>query len=761
MPLIKRLIKKKLFSVLMWALAVGLIAGFLPGMCITAYADDPASEPEIWNSDIVTKVDRTYEQGVKVTSDITLTIEDYKTVTVYGGIDAEGHTLTVDGTGTLIVTGYDGSEGVFVGTEAGRGGLGGDGILGNLVIINEATVRATGGIGGQGSLNAYFGGPGGNGGNGGDGVHGNVTINGDGTAIVTGGKGGIGGTSEADDDGECGSGGPGGNGGYGISGSLTVQGNGAVIASGGNGGAGGTAEKGPDGEYGSHASAIDRDITVDSGLRVLESENNRSWSFLSGDRSLLQYVKVNPSFNVESVISNPTYVDLLLGGTQQMEADITPDYAADQTVLWSSSDPNVATVDESGMVTAVGAGTAIITATATNGTEDTSDDKTATSTIHVVPDATVLIDVGENHAGLFTDELVNTIFSEIANSEASIEGNTITLTCKNTYLNEATLREKIDNAVWKYVKMDNSEKYWSVGYKPLDKYTTYQDYSSDVDSQEHKNSISNNLKYYLLWKKPYEKLEMDNGDPVCGMISWKAEPKTPEGMSIHPGHSCWKDAGGNEVETLEGGKEYTYRANILLDQQGTLWKHYFNKDVLTVNVKDGEVVKIENGDDSLEEAIYVTYKTTVEHVWDSGKITTEASAIAEGIKTYTCTVCGEEKTESIPALGKQANPLTIKAKTATVKYKKLKKKAQTLAVTRVITFTKMINDKKTYTLSSAKKGKKSYKKYFKINQTTGKVTIKKGLKKGTYKVQVKVKAAGNANYNASDVNTVTFKIKVK
>ena len=159
--------------------------------------------------------------------------------------------------------------------------------------------------------------------------------------------------------------------------------------------------------------------------------------------------------------------------------------------------------------------------------------------------------------------------------------------------------------------------------------------------------------------------------------------------------------------------------------------------------------------------IYVTYKTTVEHVWDSGKITTEASAIAEGIKTYTCTVCGEEKTESIPALGKQANPLTIKAKTATVKYKKLKKKAQTLAVTRVITFTKMINDKKTYTLSSAKKGKKSYKKYFKINQTTGKVTIKKGLKKGTYKIQVKVKAAGNANYNASDVNTVTFKIKVK
>ncbi len=112
-------------------------------------------------------------------------------------------------------------------------------------------------------------------------------------------------------------------------------------------------------------------------------------------------------------------------------------------------------------------------------------------------------------------------------------------------------------------------------------------------------------------------------------------------------------------------------------------------------------------------------------------------------------------------INKAANPLTMKAKTATVKYSKLKKKAQTLAVTKVIKFTKDAKDKKTYTLSSAKKGKKSFKKYFKINKSTGKVTVKKGLKKGTYKVKVKVKAAGNANYKASAEKTVTFTIRVK
>ena len=110
---------------------------------------------------------------------------------------------------------------------------------------------------------------------------------------------------------------------------------------------------------------------------------------------------------------------------------------------------------------------------------------------------------------------------------------------------------------------------------------------------------------------------------------------------------------------------------------------------------------------------------------------------------------------------KAANPMKIGAKTISVRYSKLKKKALTLTATKVIWFKKKATDKKTYTLVSAKKGKKSIKKYFKIEKKTGKVTVKKGLKKGTYKVKVKVRAAGNANYKASAVKTVTFKIKVK
>ena len=38
------------------------------------------------------------------------------------------------------------------------------------------------------------------------------------------------------------------------------------------------------------------------------------------------------------------------------------------------------------------------------------------------------------------------------------------------------------------------------------------------------------------------------------------------------------------------------------------------------------------------------------HTWDNGVVTTEPTAEKEGVKTYTCTVCQETKTEPIPRL---------------------------------------------------------------------------------------------------------------
>ena len=53
----------------------------------------------------------------------------------------------------------------------------------------------------------------------------------------------------------------------------------------------------------------------------------------------------------------------------QLEVTVTPTNASNSNVVWESSDPSVATVDQNGNVTAVFQGTTAITATSTDGTQ--------------------------------------------------------------------------------------------------------------------------------------------------------------------------------------------------------------------------------------------------------------------------------------------------------------------------------------------------------------------------------------------------------
>jgi hypothetical protein len=141
------------------------------------------------------------------------------------------------------------------------------------------------------------------------------------------------------------------------------------------------------------------------------------------------------------------------------------------------------------------------------------------------------------------------------------------------------------------------------------------------------------------------------------------------------------------------------------------------------------------------------------HQWGYSAVTQEPTTTSEGVETYYCAVCNAIiGNKAIAKLPKGVNTLTVKAKTATIKYAKVKSKKQTVAVKSVLAISKA-KGKVSYEKKSGNKG-------ITINKTTGKVTVKKGLKKGTYKIKVKVKAAGDDNYNSA-AKTVTFKIKVK
>ena len=54
------------------------------------------------------------------------------------------------------------------------------------------------------------------------------------------------------------------------------------------------------------------------------------------------------------------------GATLQLNATVSPANATDKTIVWSSSNSDVASVNQNGIVTANNAGTAIITAKSSN-----------------------------------------------------------------------------------------------------------------------------------------------------------------------------------------------------------------------------------------------------------------------------------------------------------------------------------------------------------------------------------------------------------
>lgn len=102
-------------------------------------------------------------------------------------------------------------------------------------------------------------------------------------------------------------------------------------------------------------------------------------------------VTVNINYPVQGIsLNHDAKTFTKAGETLQLTTTIYPDSATNKTVTWKSSDKTVATVDESGLVTAVGNGTADITAT----TEDGNYTATCKVTVEI-PELTLSLDKSE------------------------------------------------------------------------------------------------------------------------------------------------------------------------------------------------------------------------------------------------------------------------------------------------------------------------------------------------------------------------------
>lgn len=119
----------------------------------------------------------------------------------------------------------------------------------------------------------------------------------------------------------------------------------------------------------------------------------------------------NPSTPVTGVELNTQAITLSqIGNTYHLRADVTPANATNQSVTWASSNPNVATVTDTGLVTAVSEGTATITVTTEDG------QKVATCTV------TVRIESGSGGTGVGGSSGSTTPASYTITSEYTVGG---------------------------------------------------------------------------------------------------------------------------------------------------------------------------------------------------------------------------------------------------------------------------------------------------------------------------------------------------
>ena len=117
-----------------------------------------------------------------------------------------------------------------------------------------------------------------------------------------------------------------------------------------------------------------------------------------GNANASCYVSVSGIVAVAGVSLNKESATLEEGQTLQLRETISPYNANDKSVTWSSSNPNVASVSSSGLVTALSVGEADITVTTTDG------GYSATCSLNVVEKENFAFEVGDTAFTVYTKQ---------------------------------------------------------------------------------------------------------------------------------------------------------------------------------------------------------------------------------------------------------------------------------------------------------------------------------------------------------------------
>ena len=375
-------------------------------------------------------------------------------------------------------------------------------------------------------------------------------------------------------------------------------------------------------------------IVDDSGLVTAKGPGIAQIHAIVGDKDA--YCTITVTAPIQSVFLNTTTGTMRLDRTKQLEMIFTPaNTTDDKTVTWSSENPGVALVSNSGLVKAVSKGKTTITGTVGIGTER---EMSASYTVTV-------IGLKDTKTGII-----------VANSDNTEMDESIVLSVD--YINESEnfdeVSERVRQAIGEY-KMEDMQAYDISLMK--DNTSVQPGTKVDVEIPVGEEMVSDDTVIYRL-EEDGTLTDMDAGyedgrytfetEHFSVYVLGKKKPVkkvvniqiTPAQLIICPGKTANlyatvlpEDAANPSVDWYSSDERIA-----TVSGTGTITAVSEGTVTITVISKDGSQVQ-------------ATAEVIVGHSWNEGEVTKAPTCTEAGVRTYTCTECGQTRTEAIQALG--------------------------------------------------------------------------------------------------------------
>lgn len=336
---------------------------------------------------------------------------------------------------------------------------------------------------------------------------------------------------------------------------------------------------------------------------------------------------------IEKIVLNTTKGTLRLDRTKQLDVIYIPSNTTDnKDVTWSSEDPEIASVDENGLVTGLKTGKTIITGTVGTHTATYTvsviglrDDKTGITVTNSddteMPDGTSLV------VDSVSDENIDKLYGDSI-SDLMVDDN-----------------GRIYNLLVYDITLKNGDE------------TVQPDKTVDVDIPLLEGSSEDGVGIYRL-EADGSTTDM-NPENVDGKLSFKTEHFSVYCVAIPTDkYQAAKVEVDKEAVNMCVGNTATIIATVLPEEADDKNLTFVSDDEKIVTVdENGKLTAVSAGKaaitvKSVVDGVQAIVDVSVtEHEWNDGKVTTAPTCTEAGVKTFTCETCGEIRTEEVKATG--------------------------------------------------------------------------------------------------------------